>query len=177
MKRVLFAIGFIFVVVAMWLVSTGLEPKPVRKINPTEFERLDQVGVVTYRRLWGELHQTSVIILGSDETVDGYKDIWSGFLKAARNEGFKADIFIQDTQVNQPQLKIPVQKLDLNLQAEAAAHRAAGLIQQGLKVVIHGFSRTTTHGVENNFKAQLEAQLGYPVTTISMAPFILKRGS
>ena len=75
-------ISFSVYFVAKW----GLNPKPIPQINPTQFEKLEQIGAVTYRRLQPSLRQEKLVILGSSINQPQYEKIWNGYIAAARGD-------------------------------------------------------------------------------------------
>jgi hypothetical protein len=101
--------SFIFAVGGIMMFMNGkVEVEPTRILNPTNFEKPEQIGAIVFRRFWQEIRDGKLVILGSSPFLKNYDSVWGGFLSVAKNEGVKfSQVFSQAglrpiTQTDQP---------------------------------------------------------------------------
>lgn len=61
----------------------GLRPKPIPIMKPTSFSSLEEMGVVTYRRLRQQIRSEKVLVLGVELSDPEGQNLWVGLMKAA----------------------------------------------------------------------------------------------
>ena len=91
-KLVLFLIGLVSVVftgAAFWVfTNANVELEPTRVLNPTNFDKPEQLGAVLYRRFWSEVRKAPMVVLGSSPLVRHYDSVWKGFVITGSNDKF-----------------------------------------------------------------------------------------
>lgn len=171
---------WIWIIVAI-LVSTGvyftirygLRPKPIPVMNPTSFERLDQIGIVTYKRLRQNIRSERVVVLGLSAEVAKSSEVWMGLLEAAAAEKERVVVFPVSGQIQVP----AVPNVEVIRYSEEA-HKSGDLVQLahnrmkgGQLVVVIGPTEEVSHLVKNSVTQQLERVVGHPVLSISTLRF------
>lgn len=86
-KWIILSLGLVVMAMMAFIVEFGLNPRPIRVLNPTQFEKLEQIGAVVYRRLRQDLRKNRVLGLGDSPWVLEPEKIWNGFLSVARADG------------------------------------------------------------------------------------------
>lgn len=154
----------------------GLNPKPIPLMNLTQFEDLEQMGAVVYKRLRQNMRQERVIIIGSSPEVISEMSVWSGFFKTALADRFKIDVVFQ----RRGQKEIPKlgdwETVEFD-QTEIASGELFGKIksrlQRGHLVVVHTSTVEGTHLVKSSLSKELDRSLRQPVISISTLPLAL----
>lgn len=170
----------IWIIIAI-LVSTGvyftirygLRPKPIPVMNPTSFERLEQIGIVTYRRLRQNIRSERVVVLGSSAEVPKSSEVWLGLIEAAAAEKERVVVFPASGQIQVPS----VPNVEVVKYSEEA-HRSGDLVElahnrmkSGQLVVIIGPTEEVSHLVKSSVTQQIEKAVGHPVLSISSLKF------
>lgn len=93
----LISLGLIVSAGLLLALISGVEPKPALKIKPNSFERFEEIGVVTYRRMRQETRESEVIVLGSSPWIRGYERIWRGFLLAGEDDQLSTRAFYEQS--------------------------------------------------------------------------------
>ena len=176
MKRLFWIVVAISISTGIYYtIRYGLRPKPIPVMNPTDFKRLEQVGIVAYKRLRTEVRAERVVLLGSSIEVPQDFRVWGGFVKAALADQEKL-VFFERTQ-------LPVEPVNQNYEIityDDAAVASGALVEQvkeqvkkGPLVMIHGLTRETSHLVENSLARRLETTVQHPVLSLSILRFAI----
>lgn len=84
------AVSIAFTVGALFILFNGkVEVQPVRILNPTNFASPAEIGAITFRRFWQELHTEKLVVLGSSTLIKDSDLVWKGFLAVARKYDVK----------------------------------------------------------------------------------------
>lgn len=151
----------------------GLKPKPIPQINPSQFESLEQVGAVTYRRLRSALRQEKMVVVGSAPWIRDYERLWNGFIAAAREDHWQIHVLFED-----PTLRPIKDFSDLNRRPLAWPDASAQVIKEikedlrfGHLVVVHTTFNHSAHRGETSLVKELEAAFHRPWTALTMLGF------
>lgn len=151
----------------------GLKPKPISQINPTQIENLEQVGVLTYRRLRPALRQEKMVLLGSGPWLREYEHVWNGFIAAARQDNWLVDVVFEDPSLRPIKDFKDVQRRPLTwpepkpeLAQELKEH-----LKFGHLVIVHTTYNLSSHRGEDSLSKELESSLKRPWTAITMLNF------
>jgi hypothetical protein len=174
MKRWLWILAAIFISTLVYsTIRYGLRPKPIPVLNPTEFEDLQQIGAVVYKRLRQNIRPERLIVLGSSRELAGYENIWLGFLKTASADQVKIDVFFQHEGVSLPADIGGWETLPFN---ESMVHSGdlvklvRDRLQVGHLVVVHGLSEEVSHLIKDSLSRQLDEVVHHPVLSLSTLP-------
>ncbi len=153
----------------------GLRPKPIPVMNPTSFERLEQIGIVTYKRLRQNIRSERVVLLGLSSDVPGNSEVWLGLLRAAAADKEKVVVFPSraDFQIGMENTFewVPYsEEADNSGQLLELAHER---MKGGHLVVILGSSNEVSHLVAGSLSQKLDRLVGHPVLSISTLPLSL----
>lgn len=157
------------------VVRYGLRPKPIPVMNPTRFERLDQVGVVTYKRLRQNLRAERILLVGISPEVRMGPEIWRGFVRAAMADGQKLALYrpatglaVEESWPN----GVSIQEYDpIKVEESGFARDIQSQIHAGMLLVVLAETRETSHLVTNSISRRLESVLGRPVLSVSVLNF------
>lgn len=61
----------------------GLRPKPIPLMKPNHFSTLEELGVVSSRRLFQQIRSEKVLVLGHDPRLSNSLEVWQGLIKGA----------------------------------------------------------------------------------------------
>jgi hypothetical protein len=167
MKRWMWIVLAFFISTGVYYtIRYGLRPKPIPVMNPTEFDQLEQVGVVTYNRLRTEIRSERLVLLGTSDVSDAH--VWNGFLRAAVADHEHLVYFVR--------AGIPVDASpdweiesfdDAAVQSGELFVRLKARLQAGRLIVVHGYSREVSHLVKDSLVARFERVVQHPVMSIS----------
>ncbi len=156
----------------------GLRPKPIPQLNPTVFDSPDQIGVVTYRALRASLRAERVLVLGSDTAIQGYQDIWNGFVHAAVADGIKMDTVFERSDLQIPEAlktaKVSEVKPEEIMSAEFTKE-IQNAYQSGEMAVIQILNIEATHLTPGTLTRRLQQLPNLPVISISMLPLAVNQ--
>lgn len=156
----------------------GLRPKPIPLLNPSNFERPDQIGVVTYKALRPSLRQERVLVLGSTQLISGYESIWDGFVRAAVADGVKIDSVFERADLNMPEAlknSLVHSVTAVELESPAFVNDVKNAYQRGEMALIHILSLEATHLIAGTVTNRLQALPELPVVSISMLPMAVRQ--
>jgi hypothetical protein len=128
----------------------GLRPKPIPVLNPTEFQDLNEIGVVIYKRLRQNIRAERLLVLGSSPDLEEDRKIWEGLLKAAAADGEKIMAFGGE-----------------DLKSEAFQQKVKEHLQSGILVVVYGLTPEVSHLVDGSVSRLLDRVVQHPVMAIS----------
>jgi hypothetical protein len=154
----------------------GLRPKPVPIMNPSEFERADQIGAVIYRRLKQNIRPERLIVLGSSPELSRAEEVWDGFLKTALADGLSIDAFYQFESLSAPEVfaATAIPYTEAQIESGEFAKTIKSRLQAGHLVVVHGSTRRVSHLVTNSLSRQLDDVVHHPVLAVSTLPISIK---
>lgn len=154
----------------------GLRPKPIPIMKPTYFGSLEEMGVVTYRRLRQQIRSEKIIILGTDFTSPENQDVWKGLIKAALDDKVRIQTVMYDEK-NPP---IEYFNKFTNLEFGALSDKDFKTIllnsrrRDGLLVIL-----TTNHDSSHLYKGSLTKKLESsalgPIFSLSQTSLILNK--
>lgn len=108
----LIMICILFTGAAMVMLIKGrVEVEPVRILNPTTFDRPEEVGAILFRRFWNEINSERLTVFASTPSVKGYDRIWKGFLLVAEANHIQFDRFFSESQLK-PISTLPSEPVD-----------------------------------------------------------------
>ncbi|MGE0528873.1 MAG: hypothetical protein AB7G93_14275 [Bdellovibrionales bacterium] len=153
----------------------GLRPKPIPVLNPTQFQHLEQVGVVIYKRLRQNIRSERVVLLGSGEGVKGDAEIWAGLLKGASADKESIVYFVREGV--EP---VPDSAAWETHRFMAGALSSGDLLKEvqarskgGQLVIVHAHTDEVTHLVPNSLSRQVDRLLRHPVLSLSTLPLVV----
>lgn len=166
------------VVISLGMILTvkyGLTPRPIRQINPTEFENAESIGAVVFRRLLAQWDKHPVVVIGSSPFLKNYDLSWNGFIKTAQAEskGFAKLYEDQTLRPLVPSARLVVQKIS-NLN-EIPFDEIRQHVMAGERVLLHTVATLATHSQENSLSVRLQKEIGRPVLAISQQSFAVDR--
>lgn len=153
----------------------GLRPKPIPVLNPTSFERPDQIGIVVYKRLRQNIRGERIVLLGINKELSQNLEVWLGLLRAASADKEHVVVFSA-----LPELPIPSGENVEVVPYSEEATRSGALLDQahermkgGQLVVLLAPSDQVSHLVPNSLSQQTDRRVGHPVLSISSLPFVV----
>lgn len=152
----------------------GLRPKPIPLMKPTHFSSLEEVGVVTFRRMFQPIRSEKVLVLGYEPKKPESILVWQGLIKAARESGVKIQgvYYLGEEKLPSYFDRFSVRNFDVNqiesLQQELIRSRR----RNGIFVFIVPRNEAT-HLRADSFTKRLEASALGPVLSISQLPLVL----
>lgn len=155
----------------------GLRPKPVPVTNATQFEDLQQIGAVLYKRLRQNIRPERLIVLGSSGEVAGDPEIWQGFLKAAGADKVNVRVLFQ---LEGATPVLPLEGVETVAFGESQiasgefSESVRARLRAGQLVIVHGPTRRVTHLVKDSLSRTLDTILRHPVLSISSLPATLE---
>lgn len=156
----------------------GLRPKPIPMLNPTVFERADQIGVVAYKALRPSLRQERVLVLGSTPLISGYPEIWDGFLRAAIADGVKIDSVFERADLNLPDAlkNLPIHSVSVaDLASPEFIDAVKNTYQRGEMSVIQLLNLEATHLIAGTVTRRLSELPELPVVSVSLMPLAVNQ--
>ncbi len=142
-------------------------------MNPTSFERFEQVGIVTYKRLRQNIRAERVVLIGASVRVNQDDSIWIGFAKAALADGQKILLYLPESASSFDWPKAVVQRIYTSdtFQSEGFGREVKELLQAGHILVLLAPSNQVSHLVTDSLSRRLDKLVGHPVLSISSLPF------
>lgn len=142
-------------------------------MNPTEFADLEQIGVVTYKRLRTEIRAERLVLLGTAEEAE--YSVWNGFLRAAVADKEEVVYFVRG---GLPELApggwevvtyddgaLSSGKLFADIKARSRA---------GQLIIMHGTAREMSHLVKDSLVERFEKTFQHPIMSISSLRLALR---
>jgi hypothetical protein len=174
MKRWFWIVLAIFISTCVYFtIRYGLRPKPIPVMNATEFERLDQIGVVVYKRLHQNIRTERIVLLGTSHELKDGELVWSGLIDAAISDKENVVFFVRDG-LQKPNL--PKANGEVINFSEADLVRGDLFDQIGKKlaekklVIVHAFTPEISHLIEGSISQKLDDVIHHPVLSISALP-------
>jgi hypothetical protein len=156
----------------------GLKPKPIPQINPTAFDKPEQIGATVYRRLRGQIRREGVLVLGSTPLVQSYDRIWDGFLRAAYEDRVHVEVAYQLRDLLTPPALSNLRPSELGTDEKSRTpfvQEVLGHYRRGKMVVIHTLSEDASHLVKGSISRRLSRLPNNPVVSISIVPFAVTK--
>lgn len=158
-----------------YTIRYGLRPKPIPVMNPTDFTRLDQIGVVTYRRLRTDVRSERLLVLGTAEDAPEDDQVWAGFIKAAVADKEKIIYFTREGMQAAP----PGNDYQTIVYDQAALDSGEffktvkAQLKSGQLVIVHSPTKEASHLVKASLARKLERFVQHPVLSLSTLRFAL----
>lgn len=163
-----------FLGVAVFLYFFGLNPKPVAQIQPTAFERSEQIGAVVYRRLFQDFRELSIVILGSSPFVKDYEQVWAGLLRTFQADQKNLALPLQDAGMR----RLPVVYKSVSIDLIADEERLVAYIRDALKrnekVIIHTSVNRSLQRFPSDLIQHLEKEFQQPILSLSQAKMVVQ---
>ena len=174
MRRLLWTLVSLCISTGVYFtIRYGLQPKSIPVMNPTDFENIEQLGVVIYKRLRQNIRTERLVLLGSRPEVRDEPRLWQGLLKAAAADREKIVVFaragVELASANQAWETIVVESLN----SADFSTRVLARISAGHLVVVHGLSTEVTHLVKGSLGREIEALVQHPVLSLSTVPLAI----
>ena len=152
----------------------GLRPKPIPVLNPTSFAQLKQIGVVIYKRLHQNVRAERLVVLGSDQAVKDYDQVWSGFTESALADKEKL-VFVREGMKSQflPAGAEVIRFTEQQLLNGEFFQDIARRLQKKQLVVVHSWAPEVTHLVKNSLSQRLDPVVHHPVLSVSALRFAI----
>lgn len=153
----------------------GLRPKPIPVMNPTSFERREQIGIVVYKRLRQNIRSERLVLLGGAPDVIGNAEIWSGLLQAAAADKERIVVFSPDRDLP----LAPSEQVEIVPYSEEAFQNgtlvelAHERLASGRLVILIATTSQVSHLVSRSLSQQLDRKMGHPVLSVSSLKFVL----
>lgn len=155
MQRWIWVIVAVSVSTAVYFtIRYGLRPKAIPVMGATQFQELEQIGIVIYKRLRIEIRGERLIVLGSNAPEDA--GVWQGLVRAAQSDGERTIVFA-----------------DAENDREGLEGKVRAGMKSGQLVVVQGKTTDASHLVEGNLPKRLEKVAGHPVFAISTVPLVV----
>lgn len=157
----------------------GLRPKPIPLLNPTVFDRADQIGIVAYRALQPSLRQERILVLGSTPSLPEYEAIWDGFIRAAIADGVKIDSVFERADLKLPESLKNFSGVHTVSEADLASpdfvKQVMNAYQRGEMALMQVLSLEATHLIAGTVTNRLQALPELPVVSVSMLPLAVRQ--
>lgn len=153
----------------------GLRPKPIPVMNPTSFERREQIGIVVYKRLRQNIRSERLVLLGGSMDVNGNAEVWSGLLQAAAADKERIVVFSPDKELP----LAPSEQVEIVPYTEEAfmsgelVQQAHQRLESGRLVILIATTPQVSHLVSHSLSQQLDHKMGHPVLSVSSLKFVL----
>jgi len=178
MKRWLFILLAMAISTGVYFtIRFGLRPKPIPVMNPTQFEQMESIGVVIYKRLRQNIRSERILLLGSNPEIPESDQVWLGLLKAALNDRQKIVLFSTNTDTTSllpGSPTAPWEKVVLNetgLRPSELAKQIKARLDNRQLVVVQASTRVVTHLVAGSLSRELDRVVQHPVLSLSIMPF------
>ena len=174
MKRILWTCVAVATSTAVYFtIRYGLRPKPIPVMNPTEFENLEQLGAVTYKRLRQTVRAERLVMIGSGPEAPAETGLWRGFLKSAVADHEKIVLFTRRaTELARPGDEWETAPVgDEDSSNGEFARRVTERTRAGQLVIVLGRTDEVTHLVKGSLGRVVETIVQHPVLSISTLPF------
>lgn len=176
MKHLYWAFLIILIVLGLGVsIYFGLSPKPVPKIKPSQVETPERFGEAISQRLWAEIKDAQLIVLGVEpESFEDMK-IWKGFLDSLSAAPLKYATIIMEPRLIHRGLIPHSDEIDIN--------QDFARFVEGLKVAL-GFNQRIAVIVPTIYASQaipanpinrLKAEIKMPFVSISIVQPTLTR--
>lgn len=168
MKR----LGFIVLAFALacgifYTISLLLKPKPIAKMNPTSFDRPEEIGAVIYRRLRQDVRKSPLVVFGSSPWVRDYEKIWSGFLLTAYSDQKRPKRLYQE-----PALRMPIAIKDMEVIELDWSEKIEENSNPREVHVVHTVHSQSSMAFDESFvKKRMGLDPKSQILTITMVPF------
>jgi hypothetical protein len=73
-------IALVFTGGVLYFVKDGVQPSPIRVLNPTNFTGPEKLGVELAKRFYNELKTKRLIVLGGSESLQTVGPLWQAFI-------------------------------------------------------------------------------------------------
>ena len=155
----------------------GLNPKPIPLMNLTQFEDLEQMGAVVYKRVRQNMRQERVIIIGSSPEVVSEMSVWTGLLKSALSDHLNIDVVFQRRGLKELPRLGEWETIEFD-QVEVVSgqlfEQIKARLQRGHLIVVRTSTIESTHLVKSSLSKELDRALRQPIMSISTLPLALE---
>ncbi len=153
----------------------GLRPKPIPVMNPTQFQELKQIGTVLYKRLNQNIRAERIVLLGSNEDVKEYEQVWAGLIESAVADKEKIVFFVREGMkpINTPGADV-VTFTEAQAQNDELFKEIGKRLQRKQLVVVHAWTSEITHFVKGSISQRIDPVIRHPVLSISTLRFALQ---
>jgi hypothetical protein len=153
----------------------GLRPKPISLMSPDHFASLEELGVVTFRRLYQPIRSEKIIVLGYDQQLPDAVLEWQGLIKAVVEskvrihkvyfwEGLNLPPYFEHFETH----AFTAQELPEIKKELISSRRKNGLI------VFLAPTEEATHLRKDSVTKRLEASVMGPVFSLSQMPLVME---
>ncbi|MCM2282286.1 MAG: hypothetical protein NDI61_10625 [Bdellovibrionaceae bacterium] len=178
MKKIyLVGIVFILLVGIALVLRFGVGPRPIGMIKPSFFDHPQEIGAVTYRRLYDPLGRQNLVAVGVSPDIPEHRAVVEGFLLTAAAEKRPIEVVFQEEQL--PPIAVPpgtqVVTFRFNDREDVIAERIREFTSAGKRVLLYSANILTSHLVKGNTIHRFEQAWGQPVYSISMVGISVRR--
>ena len=156
----------------LFVLKFGYKPVPPVIMQLSYFDQPSEIGAVVFRRFYEPIREEKTIVFGIPMEPAFHRDVLRGFLVTAENEKVHFDTLIVEQQMPDLDLKeipnLKIVKIVTNSLAQSELIDAISASEQaGQRALIYMPSVFTTHVLQGNPVARLEAALGRMLFTIT----------
>lgn len=153
----------------------GLRPKPIPLMKPTSFVSLEEMGVVTFRRLYQPLRSERLVVLGYDPANPDSILVWRGLFKAAKESGVRVQkIFhLENTELPEYFNQFQLTSFDMNSDLSEIKKELVQARKRNGTIFFIVPSLLATHLNRQSITKKLEASRLGPVFSLSQFPLEL----
>lgn len=161
-------VALLLAVGIFYSINLLVRPKPIAKLKPTSFEKMEQIGAVAYLSLKRELRNNKLVILGSSPWVQDYEQIWSGLMLRAYGDKNFPKLLMQDPVLKSPILikEMEVREISETINADEVSQSS----KSGELHFLHTVFSQSTSVFEESFFNRIEAATTKNILSISLVP-------
>lgn len=152
----------------------GLRPKPIPLMKPNHFSSLEELGVVSSRRLFQQIRSEKVLVLGHDPRLSDSLMVWQGLLKGAIDSKVKIRkiYYLGIEELPSYFRAFRTEAVDLSRLAEIQKELIQSRRRHGLVVFLMPTDQTS-HLRKDSVTKKLEASVLGPIFSLSQRRLIL----
>jgi hypothetical protein len=164
----------------LFVLKFGYTPVPPMVMTPSFFDQPSEIGAVAFRRFYAEIRERKIVVLGTPNEPAFHRDVVTGFLAAAAQDGSPFDVLIEEQQM--PELVFPanmpagfqVKRVPSNTETQAEMIDAIDEVEaKGQRAVVYLPNVFSTHILKGNALSRLERSMGQKFFAVTTGPLAL----
>lgn len=170
MIKLVWAFFFGCVIFGMWMIfEFGIQPKSVRVIRPSFFEKPEELGETAFKILRPRLLLHKIIAVGVQQGVSSHRSMLKGFVELAQKEQLPFDRIINISSLPTNHINFsPALYIDLTRQRDLLAQEIQKYLDEGKRILVIGNTLDLIHFHPDNETTQVEQALKQKIITIGM---------
>lgn len=138
MFKIAYIAAFVSVFAASlyFVLTFGMNPRPLPKIRPSHFETMENLGGAVTLRLREEIKRAEILAWGVFEGNEDHQDIWESFHRVNQEEGMRYDHVMIEAGLPAPREAMSWETIDLLGDLSGLTERLLQITAEGNRVML-----------------------------------------